>query len=311
VGIATGVKSRLVVLDVDNKNGKDGNATLEALCRQHDWHPATFTVLTASGRHLYFEHPGGKVHGGTCALGHGLDVQGDGKCVITAPSLHEAGCHYKCLDSNAAVETLPAAILGLVRAASELGNKRIVEGRNVELTSIAGRERRKGATESELADRLLSENQRKDVPLSRDEVLRIARSVARYTREEPSLYWMPLIVSDWDGSVIVKSGTSSERGMYASLIVETWRHRGFLPDDPQLWRLAQADSLEQFQQAREFLLTEFVSGDLEGRRVIVHPRIMQLWEDNARKYAQKVEAGRKSGDSRRSRKRKSLSSGIS
>jgi uncharacterized protein YdaU (DUF1376 family) len=92
--------------------------------------------------------------------------------------------------------------------------------------------------------------------------------------------------------------------MYASLIVETWRHHGVLPDDPQLWRLAQADSLEQFQQAREFLLSEFESGDLDGRQVLVHPRIVLLWEKQAQKYAQRVESGRKSGDSRRSRKRK-------
>jgi hypothetical protein len=189
VGIATGVKSRLLVLDVDNKTGKDGNAMLEALCHLHNWHPDTFTVTTASGRHLYFEHPGGKIPGGTCALGAGLEVQGDGKCVITAPSLHQAGCLYECMDSNAPVAPLPAPVLELVRAASKPGNKRIVEGRNAELTSIAGRERRKGTTGPELENFLLSENERLwDAPLSRDEVLRIARSVARYKSAAPSLY---------------------------------------------------------------------------------------------------------------------------
>jgi len=211
------------------------------------------------------------------------------------------------VDPNAPVLPLPPPILSLVSTASEPVDKR-TQGRSVELTRLAGRERHNGATAPELQHFLLTENQRRwDVPLPRDEVLRIARSVARYEPARPNLYWMPLIMSDWDGSLIVKSGNSSERGMYASLIVETWRHHGILPDDPQLWRLAQADSLEQFQPAREFLLSEFEAGDLDGHQVLVNPRIVLLWEKQAQKYAQKVEAGRKSGDSRRSRKRKGLS----
>jgi Bifunctional DNA primase/polymerase, N-terminal/Primase C terminal 1 (PriCT-1) len=252
IGIATGAESCLLVLDVDNKGGKDGNATLAELCDRYTWKAETFTIRTASGHHLYFEHPGGSLSGGTCALGPGLDVQGDGKCVITAPSLHQSGCQYQCEDPKAPVARLPESILALIRPAHRPDQQRILEGqRNLELTRIAGRERRKGATESELAEIVLAENQRRCVtPLPRSEALRIAQSVARYDPAEANLYWMPLVISDWDGSLIVKSGSSSERGMYASLIVESWRRRGVLPDDAQLWRLAQADSQAQFQEAR-------------------------------------------------------------
>lgn len=307
VGIATGLKSRLLVLDVDNKNGKDGNAALAALCRLHNWKPETFTVKTASGRHLYFAHPGGTITGGTCVLGPGLDVQGDGKCVITAPSLHQAGCHYECLDSNAPIAELPDPILALVSFSRKSGDTRI-QGRNMDLTSIAGRERRAGATESEIRDRLLTESQsRYKMPLGCDEVLRIARSVARYDPATPNLYWMPLYMNDWFGSLVVRTGKACHRGMYASLIFESWQRQGILPNDPALlWRLAQADSLEQFEQEQALVLSEFREAELDDKPILMHPRIAQLWVEQAKKYEQKVEAGRKSGASRRSHKRKTL-----
>lgn len=78
IGIATGRKSGLVVLDVDEKNGKHGDASLTRLCEQHNWHPQTFTVETACGRHYYFQHPGGTVKGGACLAGPGLDIQAVG-----------------------------------------------------------------------------------------------------------------------------------------------------------------------------------------------------------------------------------------
>jgi uncharacterized protein YdaU (DUF1376 family) len=307
VAILTGTKSGLLVLDVDNKNGKDGDATLDALCRRYDWHPQTFTVKTASGRHFYFAHPNGTIHSGTSALGPGLDVQGNGQYVITPPSLHESGCLYECLDSETPVANVPEPILALIRPLH--ANPRVAEGRNNELTSIAGRERRAGATESDIVNHLLEENHlRYDEPLPDDEVRRIARSVARYAPAAPNLYWMPWYMSDWFESLVVRTGEACERGMYASLLIESWRRKGVLPNDPaQLWRLAQADSPEQFKDAQDFVLSEFLPGELDGKPVLVHPRITQLWAQQAKAYAQKVEAGRKSGASRRSRERNNSS----
>jgi len=115
-------------------------------------------------------------------------------------------------------------------------------------------------------------------------------------------------MSDWFESLVVRTGEACERGMYASLLIESWRRKGVLPNDPaQLWRLAQADSPEQFKDAQDFVLSEFLPGELDGKPVLVHPRITQLWAQQAKAYAQKVEAGRKSGASRRSRERNNSS----
>lgn len=82
VGIATGVVSNLLVLDIDNKNGRRGSDTLSALMRAHNWKPETYSVVTGSGRHLYFRHPGQPIRTKGCDLGDGLDVQADGRCVV-------------------------------------------------------------------------------------------------------------------------------------------------------------------------------------------------------------------------------------
>jgi len=84
IGIATGAVSGLVVLDVD---GEDGEASLAALEREHGPLPATPTVLTGKGRHLYFTYPGVPVPN-RVRVAPGLDVRGDGGYVVAPPSTH-------------------------------------------------------------------------------------------------------------------------------------------------------------------------------------------------------------------------------
>lgn len=82
IGIATG--DGLVVIDVDNKDGKQGSAALERWELRHGDLPETFTVGTASGgEHLYFRlSPGVYVPNSVGKLGEGLDVRGDGGYVV-------------------------------------------------------------------------------------------------------------------------------------------------------------------------------------------------------------------------------------
>jgi hypothetical protein len=84
VGVATGAVSGIIVLDVD---GDDGEASLAALEREHGPLPATATVLTGKGRHLYFSHPGVLVPN-RVRVAAGLDVRGDGGYVVAPPSPH-------------------------------------------------------------------------------------------------------------------------------------------------------------------------------------------------------------------------------
>jgi hypothetical protein len=92
VGIATG--DGLVVLDVDNKNGKDGESALRLLEMFEGELPETRQVITASGsRHLYFRcgQPVGCSHSG---IGEGLDIKGDGGFVV-GPGSVIGGAEYR------------------------------------------------------------------------------------------------------------------------------------------------------------------------------------------------------------------------
>jgi len=92
VAIVTGRLSGLVVLDVDPRHG--GAASLDLLEAGQAPLPETPEVLTGGGgRHLYFRHPGGRV-GNRVDLLPGLDLRGDGGCVVAPPSVHPSGRPY-------------------------------------------------------------------------------------------------------------------------------------------------------------------------------------------------------------------------
>jgi hypothetical protein len=93
VGIATGVKSDLVVVDVD---GEDGSARLLEL--QHDAGqaiPPTRWVRTGTGGwHAYFRHPGGLVPNTASRIAAHVDSRGEGGFVVAPPSVHPCGEQY-------------------------------------------------------------------------------------------------------------------------------------------------------------------------------------------------------------------------
>lgn len=77
----------LVIMDVDNKNGKNGSSTLADLEREHGPLPATVTAITPTGGfHLYFLSSG-PVGNSVEKLGPGLDVRGMGGYVVAPGSI--------------------------------------------------------------------------------------------------------------------------------------------------------------------------------------------------------------------------------
>lgn len=94
VGIATGATEAgydLVVLDVDVKGGKDGNAVLKALEGAYGALPATLVQNTPSGglHYLFRVAADAGIRCGTDvfkAHGSGLDVRGDGGYIVASPS---------------------------------------------------------------------------------------------------------------------------------------------------------------------------------------------------------------------------------
>lgn len=93
VAIVTGALSKLVVLDVDPRHG--GKESLRELEREHGPLPKTMESITGGGgRHVYFSHPGGVVHN-RANIQPGIDLRGDGGCIVAPPSVHPSGKRYR------------------------------------------------------------------------------------------------------------------------------------------------------------------------------------------------------------------------
>lgn len=91
VAIATG--RGVFVLDVD---GPQGESSLWELERQYGRLPPTPESTTGRGRHLYFRHNKDvTIKNSAGKLGVGLDVRGEGGCVVAPPSNHPNGQRYR------------------------------------------------------------------------------------------------------------------------------------------------------------------------------------------------------------------------
>ena len=99
IGIATGIISRMIVLDLDCE---EAVARAEALGL-----PSTLTVRTGKGRHVYFKHPGGRV-GNRTGIFPGADIRGDGGYVVGAGSIHPSGAVYEWENGPADHQLMPA-----------------------------------------------------------------------------------------------------------------------------------------------------------------------------------------------------------
>jgi len=188
VGIVTGERSNLAVLDVDDAHG--GRETLMALIAEHGIDVATVTAITGSGGlHLYYRLPAEGIRNSAGALGPGLDVRGNGGYVVAPPSLHASGGVYAWGQDNprsADLLPFPAKLLPLLRPrrlADEPMSEAepIREGRRDDLlASFAGRLRNMGEDAAAIEDHLAIFNRRCSPPKSADELHRIACSIGRY-----------------------------------------------------------------------------------------------------------------------------------
>lgn len=90
IGIACGAINGFVVIDVDNKNGVDGDESLRELEAQMGPLPDTVEALTPNGgRHLFYQYPIG--HNITSKTGKyapapGIDIKANGGYVVGMPS---------------------------------------------------------------------------------------------------------------------------------------------------------------------------------------------------------------------------------
>jgi hypothetical protein len=126
VGVPTGKKSSLLVLDVDPEDG--GLDSLKELEHAGGKAPKTARARTGGGGlHLYFRYPlpsqavtpdgTAEVRNSTSLLGPGLDVRAEGGYVVVPPSRTEAA--YEWVDRSAPAP--PTWLVGLL--AERLGEQ--------------------------------------------------------------------------------------------------------------------------------------------------------------------------------------------
>ena len=183
IGIASGLESKLAILDIDPKHG--GDKTIKQYTV-----PRTLKVITGSGGcHFYFADPEGAMRNSSGKLGDGLDVRGTGGYVVAPPSLHASGAEYRwAIDPRAMqLAQVPAWMKNGRHEATGIRLKENDEDpipagqRNDKLASIAGAMRRQGCDAEAIVSALISINQRRcQPPLAFDELRRIADSIARY-----------------------------------------------------------------------------------------------------------------------------------
>jgi hypothetical protein len=90
IGIST---DDIVVIDVDMKNGKNGEESLETLELLGKELPTTYTQITPSGgRHLVFQPPY-PLKQGVNVIGSGLDIRAKGGYIVGSGSTVEAGSY--------------------------------------------------------------------------------------------------------------------------------------------------------------------------------------------------------------------------
>lgn len=89
IGIATGERSGIAVLDVDDHD------SLEALECEHGDLDTLWAVTGSGGMHLLFTRPPDGIRNSASRVAPGIDVRGDGGYIVAPPSVHPSGSEYR------------------------------------------------------------------------------------------------------------------------------------------------------------------------------------------------------------------------
>ena len=199
IGVATGATSGIVVLDVD---GKKGETSLIDLARGGFHLPDTYTVRSGGGgQHHYFLCPEGTVvRNSQSKIAPGLDIRGQGGCVVAPPSLHRSGGRYEINEPAIPPVPCPEWLLRLALGGSTRQSRQtrttqagaqIGKGSRTNwLVSHAGTMHKRGMDPASIEAALLAENTAKCSPPLPDEKV---RSIAR---DIPARYPIPKSESD-------------------------------------------------------------------------------------------------------------------
>lgn len=99
IGIPTGKKNGLGVIDLDGQEGINSGNRLKLL--------SSITTFTGLGKQLFFEDHEGKLKNSVKKIAPGLDTRGEGGYVIVPPSLHPNGKRYTWMEQPLSRKGLP------------------------------------------------------------------------------------------------------------------------------------------------------------------------------------------------------------
>lgn len=231
-GVACGVQEggwHLLVVDVDMKSGGMESYTKLALERGF---PDTYTVQTPGGGWHHYYRAVQPVRNTASRVAPGIDTRGEGGYVVGAGSVVE-DVAYRVVSGETPIADAPAWLLADVvgeegedtppSSSTPTRVTQVTEGaRNASLASLAGTMRRRGMDQDVIETALIGHNQRHCLPpLSTDEVVAVARSVAQYDPEpEPveHLTW-----GDSPGQTVAD---------YSELTAESARVEQMIEEDP-------------------------------------------------------------------------------
>jgi len=188
IGIATGKKSGILVLDIDNKNGHSGSETLRDLQAQLGRLPDGPICLTPNGgMHLYFRYPIGVEVKTKAGLADGIDIRSNGGYVVGPPSIIDR--REYCWDAGAMPDETPLPdlpqkwidFLPKDQPGTFSLPGQIPQGeRNETLFRFAASLRAKGADDEEILSKISEANSRAKPPLTESELKAIVASATRY-----------------------------------------------------------------------------------------------------------------------------------
>ena len=113
IGVMCG--GTLLVIDIDMKNGVDGEKNWKALCHTLGIVESDFQVSTPSGgRHIYYWVPDGvQVRNSVSKIAKGVDVRGEGGYVV-GPCSEIVEGEYTVINRGARIMEAPAALLEIL-----------------------------------------------------------------------------------------------------------------------------------------------------------------------------------------------------
>jgi putative DNA primase/helicase len=124
IGIATGPRSGLWILDVDVDLRKaiNGHETMARLESEYGSLPITLCSITPrGGQHYVFRWNGANIRSSAGKIAPGIDVRGDGGFFIVPPSTRADGVAYRWKDASVSVAEAPVWLIELALATSSNG----------------------------------------------------------------------------------------------------------------------------------------------------------------------------------------------